>query len=290
MKIISISKKSFEKLHELELPPEVFNNEAEIYDFNYRGEEKVLKVLNILNGKTFANKLYTLEMLDNYKKYLPANFYIPDYLCSIDRQICAFTIPKIEGINLATILNSNDVDYKQQLYYLRKVGEILRQLEYIRNNTELKDIYLSDLHDSNFIIDKYSKELKVIDLDSCKIGTNDPSCARFLTPFSLLNVSNKYKINEDKNSPAYVIADENSDLYCYCIITLNYIFGKRMGNLSIDEFYEHLNYLDSVGISKKLIRILSKIVTDCENENPMDYIETLTEKQLIKARMFDKVQ
>ena len=65
MKIISISKKSFEKLHELELPPEVFNNEAEIYDFNYRGEEKVLKVLNILNGKTFANKLYTLEMLDN---------------------------------------------------------------------------------------------------------------------------------------------------------------------------------------------------------------------------------
>jgi len=286
MKIISISKKRFDKLQELELPREVLNTEAMMYEFNYMGEEKILKYLYILNGSTFANKLYTLEMLDNYKKYLPHNFYIPDYLCSIDGEICAFTIPKIEGINLSTILTSKDMDYKEQLYYLRKVGEILRQLEYIRNNTDLKDIYLNDLHDSNFIVDLYSRELKVIDLDSCKIGTNDPSSARFLTPFALLNYVNKYNVTDDENAPAYVIADENSDLYCYSIMILNYIFGKKINSISIDDFYRHLNYLDTIGVSKKLTRILSKIVADCDNENPMDYIETLTERQLIKTRMF----
>lgn len=288
MKIISISKKNFEKLEELDIPKEVLNTEAKMYNFNFRGQDKILKVLYIFQGNTFANKLYTLEMLDNYKKYLPSNFYIPDSLCSIDREICAFTIPKVEGINLSTILNSKNIEYKEQLYYLKKVGEILQQLSYIRRNTSLTDFYLNDLHDSNFIVDRYSRELKVIDLDSSKIGTNDPSPARFLTPLSLLNISNKYNINPDENSPAYVIADENSDLYCYNIMILNYLFGKRIGSVSIDEFYRCLHYLESIGVSKKLVKIFSKIVADCDNENPMNYLETITEKQIVKIRNFSK--
>lgn len=53
MKIISISKKRFEKLQELKLPREVLNTEAMMYEFSYMGKEKILKHLYILNGSTF---------------------------------------------------------------------------------------------------------------------------------------------------------------------------------------------------------------------------------------------
>ena len=144
-------------------------------------------------------------------------------------------------------------------------------------------------NNSNFIVidtDNYSKELRVIDLDSCKIGANDPSPARFLTPLSLLNVSNKYKVNNDENCLGHIIADRNSDLYCYCMIILNYLFGKTINKLSIDEFYRCINHLDTIGIDKELVDILYKIVNNCDNDNPMNYLDSITEKQIIKTRIF----
>ena len=150
-----------------------------IFDFDYRGNKKILKTLYTLNGHTFANKLYTLEMLDSNKEYLPSNFYIPDYLCTVDSKVIGFTVPKIEGINLTDILKSKQIDYKEQIYYLKKIGEILNQLHNIRKYTNLTDIYINDLHDSNFIVDNNNRELKVIDLDSCKICSNEPFPADF---------------------------------------------------------------------------------------------------------------
>ena len=45
MKIICISKKRFEQLNKLELSREIFNTEGIIYDFEYRGNKKILKSL-----------------------------------------------------------------------------------------------------------------------------------------------------------------------------------------------------------------------------------------------------
>ena len=82
-----------------------------------------------------------------------------------------------------------------------------------------------------------------------------------------------------------LVADSNTDLYCYCIMILNYMFDKKIGSINIDDFYKCLNYLETIGVSKKLVAIFSRIVAGCQNENPVDYIETITEKQLIKARL-----
>ena len=57
MKIISMSQRKFKELVKLELPEEVFNTEAEVYDFRYKGQDKVFKRLHNLSGKVFANKL-----------------------------------------------------------------------------------------------------------------------------------------------------------------------------------------------------------------------------------------
>lgn len=284
MKIISISKKTFENLNYLKLPVGLINTEGEIYEFVYRSEPKVLKKLYVLEGKTFANKLYTLEMLDNNKKYLPSNFYIPDYLCSINGYVSAFTVPKIEGTNLSCILESNKISYKQQLFYLKQIGEILQQLHHMRRYTSLNNFYLNDLHEGNFVIDNYSKELKVIDLDSCKIGTNDPSASKYLSS-KLVKECNKYKIDAESD---LIIADSNSDVFCYCMVILNYLTGQNVSRFNINDFYDILNYLNVIGVDKNLIDIFCKLMVGCKNENPLNYIETITEKQIEKAKLFKK--
>lgn len=43
MNVISISKKKFAELMPLTLAKEVMNAESTIYDFQYRGEHKILK-------------------------------------------------------------------------------------------------------------------------------------------------------------------------------------------------------------------------------------------------------
>lgn len=285
MKIITISKKKFESLTPLDLPIVILNTEGELYNFNYRGEEKILKRLFVLEGKIFANKLYTLQMLDTYKKYLPTNFCIPDYLCSIGGTISAFTTPKIDGTNLSIILNSSNVDYKEQIFYLKQIGEILQQLQHIRNYTPLTNIYLCDLHEGNFVVDDYSKELKVVDLDSCKIGTNDTSASKYLTGSSLVESCSKYIVDSECGC---VVADGNSDLFCYCMVILNYLLRKNVKNLSLEKFYTLLNHLDVIGIDKELIDIFYKLTFGCENKNPLNYLESISEKQIIKLRMYAK--
>ena len=290
--MLSLSKKKFSELEELKLSREVFNTEAKIYDFNFRGNPKVLKTLYTLNGHVFANKLYTLEMLDSNKGYLPSCFYIPDCLCSVEGHIVGFTIPKIDGINLTDILADKNISYKDQIYYLKKIGEILDQLHNIRKYTPLKDFYINDLHDSNFIVDNNNRELKVIDLDSCKICSNEPFAARFLTPMSIIKGIEKYKINEDIHSNGYIVPNSDSDLYCYTMIILNYLYGNKLNNGGIENFYEYLNYLEYIGVNKNLITIFSKVVANCKNENPLNYLDSFTSEQIYRAKkiVYDKVK
>ncbi len=284
MKIISLSQKKFKSLTPLILPKEVIYTESKLYEYRYKGEDKIVKSLLRLQGQDFGNKLYTLEMLDNNKEYLPNSFYIPDALLSVGGEVEGFTIPKAEGINLSVLLNDSKVDLSVKKFFLKKIGEILNQLKYIRKTTPLKDIYINDLNTSNFIANTLNSELYVIDLDSVKIGTNSANPARFLTSKSLLNeVNGKYKINNDEKVLGHVIADENSDLYCYIIVILNYLYGSNINNLSLTEFYNYMNYLEYIGINKQLIDYFERIVINKNNENPVDLIDSITDEQIYRA-------
>ena len=282
--VITISKKKFETLEPLKLSRGVFNTEAEIYDFPYRGQIKVLKRLFHQSGEVFANKLYTLEMLDAYKEYLPDNFCVPDSLISVNGSIEGFTIPKKEGSTLVSLLKDLSVDSTEQIHYLKKVGSILQHLHVIRKYTPLNDFYLNDIHDSNFIVNPNNRELTVIDLDSCKIKNNEAFPSRYLTPYSLLNnVKSKYKINQD-GTLGYVTADEQSDLYCYVMMILNYLYGENIDSVSIDEFYEYLNYLEDIGVNQELVDNFGRVVINKPNENPVNYLDTLTRENVFRAK------
>lgn len=285
MQTLSLSKKAFQSLPLHDIPDDVLNTEGKIYDFQYKRQEKVLKTLYHLEGHVFANKLYTLEMLNSNKGYLPENFYIPDSLISVSNEILGFTIPKCEGITLTAILNDKNVETKEKIFYLKQIGLTLEQLKNIRMYTPLKDIYLNDLHASNFVINPRNKEVGVIDLDSCKIASNFAFPARFLTPSSLASlVPEKYVVNTpDVSGAGYIVANEESDLYCYTIMILNYLYGGNVHSLSLEEYYEYLNYLESLGIKKKLIELFSYLVVPHQNKNPLNYIDSLTSEQIYRA-------
>lgn len=284
MKVITITKRKLQELKALDLPNNVFNCEAEIYDFTYRGQRKILKKLYHLKGAIFANKLYTLEMLDTYKEYLPHSFYLPDSLVSVNGTITGFTEPYGEGYNLSTVLTSPNFSIKEQIYYLKKIGEILEQLKNIRKYSPLNCIYLNDLHDSNFLVNPANKELGVVDLDSCRIENNNPFVSRFLSPFSLANTNPKYIKATNGECGGYMVADENTDIYCYVMVILNYLYQGRANHFDTIEMYNYLNYLESIGFNKELVLSIEKILFNCPNENPLPYLDSITEESVIRAR------
>lgn len=285
MNTINISEKRLKSLTHLDLSKYVFHTEGKVFDFNHRGNRKVLKTLYNYKGLLFANKLYTVETLDYYKEYLPESFLCPDNLVSVSSEVQGFTIPYFEGVNLADLLKDKQIDVREKIYYLTKIGEVLKQLKNIRKYSPLNQIYINDLYESNILVNPNNKELKFIDLDSCKILDNCAFHARRLNPnYFLDDKTHKYLYNDQDSNYGYIIANENSDLFCYNIMILNYLYGKNILEMSMDEFFDYLNYLDKLEFDKELLDSFEKLTLSCDNENPYYLLDTISDNQVYRAK------
>ena len=289
MQIINMSKTKLNSLEPLVLPKDVTSTECELYKYHYYGKEKILKKLYLTNGIIFANKLYTIEALNSNKNNIPSNFIIPESLVSINKQIEAFTMKYIKGINLSVVLKEPRITYEEKINYLKIIGRILEQMKNIRKYTELNDFYIGDIHEDNFLVDIEKQEIFVADLDSCKIADNKSFPGRYLTTTSILKYNEiKYqKLDEPDRVADYKIT-EDTDIYCYIIMILNYLYDGRVDKLSIEEFYRFINYLDDIGVDKELIECFERIVISSPNENPINYLDTLSPKQIAGARRLYK--
>ena len=285
MQIINMSKTKLNSLEPLILPKGVTSTECELFKYNYYGKEKLLKKLYRTNGIIFANKLYTIEALNSNKDNIPSNFIVPEVLVSINKQIEAFTMKYIKGTNLSIILNEPTITYEEKINYLKSIGNILEQMKNIRKYTELKDFYIGDIHEDNFLVDTERQEIFVADLDSCKIADNKSFPGRYLTTASLLRYNEiKYSLLDEPDRIADYKVTEETDIYCYIIMILNYLYDGRVDRLSIEEFYRFINYLDDIEVNKELIESFEKIVVGAPNVNPVNYLDTLSSKQIAKAR------
>lgn len=288
MKSINISKAKYRKLVPVEIDSSVYNTEARIFRFEDKGIVKVFKELFFDEGMMFANKLYTLEMIDQARDNIPTDFVLPQELCSVNGQVKGFTMPYINGINLNVFLNDSKVDLKEKIFYLKKIGQLLEHMKMIRRNTDLKSFYINDLHEGNFIIDKKSYDLKVLDVDSIKIADNKPFNSKYLSPVSMFtNTPDKYDyFNVDCNNYytagfGYVQPSENSDLYCYNMMILNFLYHGKASHMTIDEYYNYISYLESIGVSQELVNSFLKLMSEgVDNPNPKDLLDSLNEKTL----------
>ena len=82
--------------------------------------------------------------------------------------------------------------------------------------------------------------------------------------------------------------NENTDINCYTIIILNYLYNGKINNIGIEEFYRYINYLNDIGVDKELIQCFNKILMCGDNINPCNYIYTQTHKQICQARKLYK--
>jgi len=296
MRIINISTKKFKSLKPIDLGSEVTNTEAFIYEFDYKSKKRIFKNLHRLKGSVFANKLLTIEMLNEYKDLLPGSFILPEYLASVNGEIMGCIEDYASGTNLAVCLNDKKVDAKKKLYYLKQIGAILEQLRYIRKDSKLKTIYINDLHAGNFIVSD-NNELKVVDLDSSRICDNNPFPSKYLIPTGLLKYSNnnkkyiKFSKTENNDSEEYeyrkelgfIEPNENSEIYCYIITILSFLYKDNVNKMDIDSFYNYLYYLESLGFNRELLYSFEKIILDCDNDNPYELLNSITYEQVAKS-------
>ena len=289
MQIINMSKTKLNSLEPLILPKNVTSTECELFKYPYYGKEKLLKRLHRTDGIIFANKLYTIEALNANKDSMPSNFVLPESLVSINKKIEAFTMKYIKGINLSVILNNPDITYEEKIHYLKSIGRILEQMQNIRKYTNLNNFYLGDIHEDNFLVERDKQEIYIVDLDSCKIAGNKSFPGRYLTNSSLIKYNNtKYQTLSQTDDLADYKIDENTDIYCYIIMILNYLYDGRVDRLSLDKFYDFINYLEDIKVNIELIECFNKIVVGGNNINPCNYLDTLTPKQVAGARRLYK--
>ena len=88
----------------------------------------------------------------------------------------------------------------------------------------------------------------------------------------------------DDNVLAYIIPTSNSDLYCYNIMVLNYLYGDNINNLSESAFYDYLNYLRYIGIDYSLLDSFSKLVKYKDNDNISCYLDSLSRENICRAK------
>ena len=258
MEVKNITEMKLKQLNNLFIPKEIFNTEAELFIFDkkekWAKEHYAFKKFFIENGEVFSNKLYTLHQLIDKKEQIGIEeLVMPDKLISVDGKVRGFTMPYIENINLHTILNSKEFDVKEKIGYLKEIGKILEDIKHVREYKGVDTFYLNDIHEGNFILNKKTGKINVVDIDSARISNSLTQPSKYLARAkeNLAKVS-KYHQCENEVGASF-IADENTDLFCYIVMILNFLYGGNVLKLSLAEFYVYLDYLSKLGMSKELL-------------------------------------
>ncbi len=266
-------------LHSLE---PITHEHPRVCRYSVRGIPHILKRLDGSRAYN-ENTLYTVEQLNKFQELMPMEFCIPDFLVDTEFKVSAFTTKEeLDSLNLHYILNSPHFTHQEKIEFLKKFGLLLRKCDELRKVREFKRFAICDIQEENILINPGRKELRVVDMDTCRIGKGESSQAKYLTPYSLaMYVPEKYR---GTRGFGYVDADRDSDLFCYIIIILNYIAGGNIANIDIEEFESYIGYLEYLGFNKELLGIFYGIVRPGANTNPDYLLDSIDEKVLEKAR------
>lgn len=257
-----------------------YNTSGYLKIVNYFNRKMVLKKIDPIRCDEVISKVL---FLNRYKNLMPSNFVIPEFLVLLDNKDLYMAIDYINGNNLGDVLKDKNINIRDKKIYLSYIGNTLEEMRHMRENPLLSDFCLGDLHEDNFIVS--NKKLYTIDLDDAKIDSISP-IASYLQVGSLFSYlhTDKYII-EDYN-PYFVKykVDYNTDMYCYIMVILNFLYGDNVNNMNINDFYCYLDYLYKIGIDSSLLECFNSISSSDDNINPMNYIDSLTSNQIYRAR------
>lgn len=205
---------------------------------------------------------------------------MPEKLAIVNGTVVGFTMPFIENINFDLILKDASISNSQKIEYFRQIGSILEKMKNVTRNTSISDFYLNDLHEANFILNLDTLKMNVVDIDSCKINGNKTFASKYLRSLNRMNSwPVKYKVVDEN-----IVATENTDLYCYIVMILNFLYKGNITELSISEFFLYLDYLRSLGLPYEILECFSKIYENTDNQNICEYLDLINDDIIHKSR------
>lgn len=237
----------------------IISTEADFYEFP--NEELLFK--SFFNFDERKKKI--IQKLEKVqRKYSIKELEIPTTLVKINDNFTGLSIKKIKGNNLSLVLSNDKISISQKINYLKQVGKVLDNLSRLRKKYNYNNFFLNDIHEDNCIIDNNNK-IHIIDLDSSVFSKKDWFQSKYLCHVrnSKLKKYNDFGINQD------------TDYYCYCIMILNFLFQRKIQNLSYEEFDQYLDYLDKIRFDYSLINCFSKLYINVSNENPYKSLDTI---------------
>ncbi len=276
----NISYKKFKELKKLELDKSIVGKEGTLFFVDDKDKwdrnQKLVKRFYNTSGPTFSNKLYTINSLINQKENIDIDeLVMPEKLVVSNSEIIGYTMDYIDGTNLGLLLKNPKLDREQAINYLKQIGIILEKISKLNEYGIVNNFYLNDVHEGNFVVNKEGI-VRVVDMDSCRIDDNNPFIAKYLCPFSQVDLyPEKYSQKAAKGSGGYIMPDKNSDLYCYNIMILNYLYQDNITKLDIPELYEYLNYLISIGFPYELVDSFNKLFENTDNINPYELLDLI---------------
>lgn len=274
MEAYNISNKEYKKLREYELDNSIFNGESKIYTMpdKWQNYNLLFKRFYLTEGVVFGNKLKTINSLVDLKqKFELDGLVIPEKLAVYNEKILGYIMKLIESDNLQILLNDGFIPIEDKIEWFKQIGNILTMMKNVRKYGDIDDFFLNDMHTNNFIVERSTNKVYAVDLDSAKIDGNLTFGSMMLCTHSPAFFVAKYEHLTDGRCGGILKPDENTDLFCYNVMILNFLFNGNILRLDINGYYQYLNYLESLGLNKELLDIFSRLYTNRNNENP-DYL------------------
>lgn len=283
MKIRAYNEREFKKLKKFELHPSISHSECDLFIIedkdHWNKHHTLVKIFNQTNGEYFSNKLYTIHALvDNLDKIGIDELVLPSALFAIDGEIRGYSMPFIEeSFNLGLLLKSKTVSLDKKMIALQKIGALLNKVMKLEEFEG--SFYLGDIHEGNFIYDINKGIYRAVDLDSCKIGNNNPSSAQYLSlNRKLEDFPNKYPTFQMDQFISFYENNEATTILCYIYMILNTISGIKVHDLSVEEYYNYLQYLKDNGIPSELVDYFTLIYTPSKNKIDIDILTSVPSK------------
>lgn len=258
---------------QLEKLPLYYQNktsEATILDFS---KTEILKHFHWIN----ENKVYTLEEINHQEEdlRLVKELLIFKKIVLVNSQVKGILIDKGYNANLADF-KMEKVSFNDLIMVLQNIGRVLHTLHCCREQEGiLKTFFIGDLHEGNILVDRKTKNIQICDIDSCKIGSNQPFPTKYLNFYNKYNyvrknLKNKYPIQNDRFIP-----NGNSDLYCYIKIILDILFNFDIEYLNILNYHKVIYNLKEQGLPDALYQIFINLYHPIDNKNPYKYLDSI---------------
>lgn|SRR5574344_609002 len=265
-KTINLTSRAYDNLESFPLEKGIIATEGEFKIYN----DQLLKRYFDNSKGNLKRKIHTLALLNDHKEEINIpELIIPDTILLIDDKPCGIGKECVPGTNTEILISSKQIPNEIKIKILKQIGSIIHKVSEHYNDLSMA---FGDLHIGNFIYN--GKETFAVDTESMKILDNEAAPSRYMRTNPNLDLFNqKYPYNVYGVN----ISNSETDLFCFVMMVVNFISKNETYKLSLEKYFDYLDYLKALGIDDNLIKSFASIYSLGETIDPTLYLDTLVD-------------